>query len=444
MMRTLWLWPLLLCSAGCVTRLLPLRDDFSDLPPEEALARTIDRLDEAYSFTRWKQLNWTAIHTDLSEHLDRTDDPDFVFRSLAAAIPDGHVSLWNDDPAATVCPEAADTLGLRLGWTDDAALVVVAVDPGGPADEVGVRPRDRVVEVDGARPDRALAAAPLHCSPKGLATPERRRAVALRLLGRVERSGVRTLDLERGGARWSVELEGAASDEKAAVALGLKAASERVSHRMWRPGVGYLALGWEDTVLSERGVRRAVRQLWDDGARVLVLDLRNNDGGTDQTAANIAGVFTDRSWFYETITMYDQHARTQAIVSEVWVEPQPVLWDLPVVALINGNTVSSGEGIAMMLRRFPNVDVVGFEGTAASFGSAGSTTWLPGGWTLSWPAGRSLDRSGRIQLDSDHTGEGGVQPTVRIPATVEHLVADAQQPVAFLVDAALDATGVAP
>ncbi len=94
---------------------------------------------------------------------------------------------------------------------------------------------------------------------------------------------------------------------------------------MWRPGVGYLALGWEDTVLSERAVRREVRRLWDDGARVLVLDLRNNDGGTDQTAANIAGVFTDRTWFYETITMFDRSTGQQATVSDVWVEPQPVL-----------------------------------------------------------------------------------------------------------------------
>jgi carboxyl-terminal processing protease len=436
--------PLLLpvLATGCITRLMPLRDDFSDETPERALERTIDRLDEAYSFTRWKGLDWDRIHQDLDDQLHDTDDPDLVFRSLVAAIPDGHVSLWNDDPDRNLCPEAEADLGLRFGWTEDGDVVVVFVDPSGAA-AAGVQVRDVVVAVDQQDPVDALSAMPLHCSPKGLATPARRRHVALRLLGRAAAEETRafTLAREEAGGRvteHTVDLTGVVDGSGPAVALGLKAASERVSARMWRPGVGYLALGWEDTVLSERAVRREVRRLWDDGARVLVLDMRNNDGGTDQTAANIAGVFTDRTWFYETITMFDRSTGQQATVSDVWVEPQPVLWDLPVVALVNGNTVSSGEGIAMMLRRFETVEVVGLEGTAASFGSAGSTTFLPGGWTLSWPAGRSLDRQGRIQLDSDHTGEGGVQPTLLVPSTVDHLVADAADPVGFLVDEALD------
>jgi carboxyl-terminal processing protease len=122
----------------------------------------------------------------------------------------------------------------------------------------------------------------------------------------------------------------------------------------------------------------------------------------------------------------------------VWVEPQEVRWTLPVVALINGNTVSSGEGIAMMLARFDGVEVVGFEGTAASFGSSGSTAKLPHGWELTWPAGRSLDDDGVIQLDSDHTLEGGVSPTLRIPWTAANRIAWAEDPEGFEIDYAID------
>lgn len=426
---------------GCVSRLIPIRDDFSDETPERALDLTIERLEQAYSFTRHKRLDWPAIHDDLDAQLRDGEDPDTVFRGLAAAIPDGHVSLWNDDAGLDLCSEAAGDLGLQLGETDDGGVVVVKVRGGGPAARAGVEVGDTLRAVDDRDVDAWLSDAPVHCSPLGLATPERRRQVALRLLGRAEDGAEVVLELQERG---EVVLAAESDRRGPAEVLGLSPAEERVSARMWRPGVGYLAVGWEDTVLSERAVRRELRRLWDDGARRLVLDLRNNDGGTDQTAANIVGTFTDRTWFYETITMYDRRAEAQAVVSEVWVEPQELYWDLPVVVLINGNTVSSGEGMAMMLRRFPGVEVVGFESTAASFGSAGSTTLLPGGWTLSWPAGRSLDRRGRIQLDSDHTGVGGVAPTVRIPATVDTLVARAADPVGYLVDEALARTGGAP
>ena len=430
-----------LLLSGCVSRFFPFRDDFSDEPPARALALTIERLEQAYSFTRWKRLDWAQIHERLDAQLDETDDADLVFRELAASIPDGHVSLWNDTPGRDLCPEAAASLGLTLGRTDAGAVVVVAVEADGAAAAAGVERGDALVAVDGLPVAEALDQAPLHCSPLGLATPERQESVALRLLGRAPLGAVRTLELEREGQRTTAELEALRDTQRPERVLGLEPARERIQSRMWRPGVGYLAIGWEDTVLSERGARRELRRLWDEGARSLVLDLRDNDGGTDQTAANIVGIFTEREWFYETITMYDRQAEAQAEVSEVWVEPQELYWDLPVVVLINGNTVSSGEGMAMMLRRFPGIELVGFEGTAASFGSAGSTTKLPGGWTLSWPAGRSLDRQGRIQLDSDHTGAGGVQPTLRVPANTANLIAQEEDPVGFLVDEALALTG---
>lgn len=442
-MSTVPPWLALLLT-GCVTRFLPFQDDFSDEPPARALALTIDRLEQAYSFTRHKGLDWDAIHADLDRQLDETSDPDLVFRSLAASIPDGHVSLWSDEPSRDLCPEAAGDLGLAFGLTDTGLVVVTAVAPDGPADAAGIAAGDLLQTHDGRPPAEALAAAPLHCSPLGLATPARRRSVAVRLLSRAEADREIALEFSRDNTVYEAILEAEPDRRSPDRVLGLRPAQERIQSRMWAPGVGYLAVGWEDTVLSERGVRRELRALHADGARRLVLDLRNNDGGTDQTAANIVGSFTDREWFYETITMYDRRTERQGVVSEVWVEPQELRWDLPVVVLINGNTVSSGEGMAMMLRRFPGVEVVGFEGTAASFGSAGSTTLLPGGWTLSWPAGRSLDREGRIQLDSDHTGAGGVQPTLRVPATVEHLIAQEEDPVGFLVDEALRITGGAP
>ena len=40
-----------------------------------------------------------------------------------------------------------------------------------------------------------------------------------------------------------------------------------------------------------------------------------------------------------------------------------------------------------------------------------------------FPIGRSLDEHGRIQIDSDASGSGGVQPELRVPRTLKNISA---------------------
>ncbi len=217
-------------------------------------------------------------------------------------------------------------------------------------------------------------------------------------------------------------------------ALGLRS-PEKLVDTSSHGSIGRIAVGWEETYLTEQRFQKALVGFSDKAA--LVVDLRANDGGMERTAANLAGIFANERQFYETVTFLNHRTGEQEVMSEVWVEPQEVYWGRPVAVLIDADTVSSGEGLTMLLARSPQVSVVGFEGTAASFGSTGSKILLPGGWELEFPGGRSMDRKGRIQLDSDATGEGGVLPDLRVPWTVENRVAhEAGQDV--VLHAALD------
>ncbi|MCB9744813.1 MAG: PDZ domain-containing protein [Alphaproteobacteria bacterium] len=430
--------PLALLTLACVTSVRPLSADLSDAPSPEAMREAIHQLEQAYAFTAWKGLDWAELEARLAPPLEA--DPgalDAALRELVLAIPDGHVLLENEDPARELCPEAEGALGLRFSDTDEDGVIVVSVTSGSPADAAGIALGDRLLRWDGLPVEDALEAQPLQCYPVGLATLARRRAGRVRLLSRAEVGVEVPLELEREGARLERALVAEADGALFRELLELLPPAERITSRMLSDEVGYLRIGWEATATSDRQARAALRDLWREGARALVLDLRDNDGGTDQTAANIVGVFTDEAWFYETITMYDRREGGQVPISEVWVEPQELRWDLPTAVLINGDTVSSGEGMAMMLRRFEGVELVGFEGTAASFGSSGSTLDFAGGWSLTWPAGRSLDARGEIQLDSDAGLEGGVQPTHRIPWTAEHRLAFAADPEGFEIDYAL-------
>ncbi|MGB4254467.1 MAG: hypothetical protein WBJ46_01840, partial [Rectinema sp.] len=67
--------------------------------------------------------------------------------------------------------------------------------------------------------------------------------------------------------------------------------------------------------------------------------------------------------------------------------------------------------------------VMGFYGTHGSFGLVFWPIAMPEGISFQFPIGRSLDAHGVIQIDSDASGMGGVQPEIRIPRTWQNIAA---------------------
>eukprot|EP01043_Picozoa_sp_COSAG02_P068470 COSAG02_NODE_11383_length_1734_cov_1.349235_2_plen_148_part_00 len=99
-------------------------------------------------------------------------------------------------------------------------------------------------------------------------------------------------------------------------------------------------------------------------------------------------------------------------------------WLGPVVCMINRYCCSSCEGIARGFTQLSpgRAAVTGFEGTLGSFGMDGGTVVLPGDTTFAVPYGRSVDASGRIQIDSDWTMKGGVLPTARLARSSNNMI----------------------
>jgi carboxyl-terminal processing protease len=99
------------------------------------------------------------------------------------------------------------------------------------------------------------------------------------------------------------------------------------------------------------------------------------------------------------------------------VEPMEPHYGGPAAVLIDESTLSSGEGYPMISQRLPQGRVVGMHGMYGSFGMCCPTIRLPGDSEVQYPPGQSRDAVHRVQLDSDHTLEGGLEPGVRVPLT---------------------------
>jgi carboxyl-terminal processing protease len=159
-----------------------------------------------------------------------------------------------------------------------------------------------------------------------------------------------------------------------------------------RPGVGYIGLTGGFTKTTGDEVKSALETLTGEGARQIILDLRNNPGGLLPESINVAGHFIPRG---ETVVSVRGRDASEATRYEN-VGSDPV--DLPLVVLINRNSASASEIVAGAIQDHGRGLVVG----ETSFGKGLVQKVFPlpfgAGLTLTTakyytPYGRSIQRS---------------------------------------------------
>jgi len=216
--------------------------------------------------------------------------------------------------------------------------------------------------------------------------------------------------------------------------------SDTIDYRVLPEGFGYILVRIELDLANPgyptriyESFKEAVSSFVEAKVPGIILDFRGNYGGSDQLAADICGFFYSSPSFYEMQEYFDKRdgrflritvseSGPEPIVENVMIEPQAPHYSGPVAVLVNPQTKSSGEGIPMGIARLPRGKVVAFDGTNGSFGMVGGEIRLPGGFSIGYPFGRSVDSAGLIQLDS-RMGSGGVAPGLKVPKTYENVMA---------------------
>lgn len=102
-------------------------------------------------------------------------------------------------------------------------------------------------------------------------------------------------------------------------------------------GIGYLNLNSFTTDCS-KDVRRAFLEMKKQGMASLVLDLRNNGGGSLQEAINIVNMFVPKG-----LTLVKTIGKLERANREYKTTVEPIDTVMPIVVLVNGETASASE-----------------------------------------------------------------------------------------------------
>ncbi len=136
----------------------------------------------------------------------------------------------------------------------------------------------------------------------------------------------------------------------------------------------------------------------------MILDLRNNSGGDDQTADAIAGRFADGDHFIYTVQERNGPNHTDFAEKKMYYTSKQGTehFSKPLIVLTDQITVSAAEVLLLHLKSFNQVTQIG-DVTSGDFSDISMRKFLPNGWQYQFsimqfllPDGSSLDGVGHV------------------------------------------------
>lgn len=184
-------------------------------------------------------------------------------------------------------------------------------------------------------------------------------------------------------------------------------------HGMVRDSIGYIALnGFTDN--CSKDFKKAFIELKQNGAKSLIIDLRNNGGGSLPEAVDIVGMFVPKGqqvvYTKGKIKQADNSFNTRF---------EPVDTELPLVVLVNGSSASASEILSGSLQDLDRAVIVGSR--TYGKGLVQTTRPLPYNGTLKVTTSKYYIPSGRCIQAIDYSKKNADGSVARTPDSLTNV-----------------------
>ena len=403
-------------------------NDYSSMTYSEAFDALFQKVSQEYPFTEEKQINWDNLYqTYTKEIADAGEEIDFylALRDFAFSIPDAHISL--SFYPEIFYEERGGGFGLVAKELSDGRVIVAQVIPDTPADDEGIQVGAEISSWDGQPISEAIASVIPDFGPYSTSHHERQEQVAF--LTRVPPGDSVNLTYQNPEQTEPVEasLTSVPEYETFFASLSVFQRDELAlpieGKILPDSGLGYLRVNTfsDDYNLLASSWNHFIQNLQENEIPGLIIDLRNNSGGSGNIANDFAGYFFDQEIpLYEGYYYSDESGNFESDGVPTSIKPAPLYYAGPIAVLVSSNCVSACEGFAYALTQLDRSLVVGHYPTAGAFGEVGRGQYiLPGELSMQFPTGRPVSPQGEVVIEGQ-----GVVPDIVVPVTEESVLDD--------------------
>jgi len=421
--------------------------DYSDQSYPDAFNSLIDLLKKEYAFTEYKGIDWEAKRTELLPRFETAaadeDSRDYqrALRDFSWSIPDGHVSgpFIREDFQQDI----AGGLGIAIRETEEGPVIVNYVTEGSPAEEAGITLGTEIISIDGTPIADVISDAVAHSAPFSTGHFQRlqqmRYAVRFPIETEVELTW-KDADGEEVTETMKVISE-YDSFSFSSFARGTTGFEIPVDYKLLEADeygendYGYVKIDSfsDNSVLTVQLWERMIRTLKRYAVNGLIIDMRQNGGGSGFLADQMAAYFFHEPHVLGNAGYYDEDRGEFYFdpdgADRYYLPAEDLRYDGEVVVIVGPFCLSACEFFSYDMTIDDRASIVGHYPTGGLGGSIKSIK-MPDDEYFTFTIGRAVDAEGEIHIEGI-----GVVPTVLVPVTRETLLADEDDDV--LLDAAV-------
>ncbi len=423
--------------------------DFSAMSYTDAFDALIEMFRQKYAYTELKGIDWDAKKAEFRPRFVEADANNdsaayqLALRDFIWSIPDGHLSAPVDN--VQFATETGGGLGMAIREIDSGETIVNYVLDGGPAAAAGIELRAQILSINGTPIDEAVS----NTVPWSLPFSSEH-TLRLQQLRYVLRFPVGTdveITYQNPGDTepTTVTLTTVAERDSFAFSSfnqGLTGAEEPLDFKLLDNGYGYVKLYsfFDNSVLTIQMWEHMMQSLNQLGVPGLIIDMRQNGGGSGWLADQMAAYFFDDALDLGNTETYDES------LGKFYADPDYELYfyppqeDLryhgPIAVLVGPSCSSACEYFSYDMTLQDRAAIVG-QYPSGGLGGGQTTYVMPDGLQLQYSTGRNVDANGNIIIEGT-----GVVPTVKVPVDEETLFSDGDPVLDAAVGYLDDATAI--
>ena len=409
-------------------------NDFSALAYSEAFTAMVDLFRREYAFSELYELDWDALEATYAprfaeaEAAEDTDAYALAMRDFLWEIPDGHVSMPLAPLSDLFREETDGGLGVSLSELDDGRIVVSFLLDGSPAANAGIELGAEILAWDGGTVQEAMERE-FVWAHQALSTEHTLRLQQLRYITRFPLGAeveitFRNPESESEQSATLTTISERASFNNSSFFAGVEDTALPVEYEILPSGYGYVTINSfsDDERLTVQLWERMLEQFIDDEVPGIIIDMRQNGGGSGYLADQLGAYFYQEAHILGYASFYNE------VTGEFYLDPhseerfclpdEDLRYDGEVAVVIGPGCFSACEFFTYNLTIDDRSAIIGHYGTGG-LGGAIDEVLMPDDLTIRYTIARGLNADQEIHIESQ-----GVAPTVVVPVTLESLTSD--------------------